>query len=498
MRARIDEKLASFGLAGDARDWVVKALDPATAGPAPGIPDTSTQCVLRPEFRVQATIQSPTSGGNWDCYIFVPPGDMNCLVWATAPSGAGNVNFAAGPGSVPAGAAWGAVQLQPFVDGTGFTSLNVQGPATASYTSVDVASRTPASLATTFRHQYKSVTIEMVAPDIANQGDVYAAQYPSVPRNTRFTNVGSQTNTIGPTILGANVSQVPLPFNEADLTLSSPNAYVGRAKDGLYMPLRLQGPVQSFCEVNTPAVGSWFAPPFIATTGPAPVLFPENTTVQFPRLMIPCQNDTAGEVSAPALGTLFSDSWVANGLYAGPSANGACDTGHDQTMMGVIIFRGLASSGGTGGPSFGATLVIKVLAGLEVIPRPTSVERVFQKAPAAYSPRALEAYYGISNALPPAFPASYNALGALLPVLGSVASALWPSVRAGLTAFRTGLADVIRPSEAAPPRAAIMPRETITVRERVVPRARSSSRVRAASVTMKVGKRRKRKALVPR
>jgi len=495
MRAKIEEKLTAIGVTGPGRDWVIKALDPATTGPAPGIPDTSATQVLRPEYTARCAIQGPSTAASWDCYLFFPPGDVNAVVWAAAPSSTGGANFAAGISSAPLNAQCGVCQLQPAYEPAGYTtvqSLPVGGETTS--TAVNAAMRVPANQAATMRTQYRSITIELSAPDVANQGEVYAGQFPTVARSSRWQNFNGVSTSSG-YISAGNVDYVPLPLHESDLTLACRNAYVGKAKDGIYMPMRLMGPTQPFAEVETTCIGTWNAPPFV---NPHNVAMPLGQTVQWPRLQYACSNDTAGESAPSAIGWTITDSWI-NTAYGSvvpgqsPQNTLIGDTGYDNCMTGVVIFRGLAGPGGGGfGSSVGATLTVKALVGLEVVPRPTSVERVFQKPPAQFNPRALEAYYAIANELAPAYPASANALGGLLPVLGSVANSLWPTVRSGLIGLRTGLADSLAPYASAP-------REKIVVRERVseprAPAARAPSVRSRVSVSVK-SKRKPRRARV--
>jgi len=273
-------------------------------------------------------------------------------------------------------------------------------------------------MALTFRHQYKSVTIELVAPAVADQGDVYAGQYPMDVRQS-FPNVtGLNSEVTGNQLIHIR-NHVAVPFNESDLTLSACNPYVGRARDGVYMPLRLMGPTQPFADVSyNGGVGYGTA---LSAGGSSTSIIPNalnssQTTVQYPRLFVPVTGDS-GATNAntfSALPTQF--------------ANYFPDTGYDNTGVGVVIFRGLAAGGGGG---FTASLMVKVIDGQEVCPRPTTQDRVYAKPAARYEPRALEAYYALLSELPTAFPARYNALGMLLPVLSNLASRLWPAVAAG-------------------------------------------------------------------
>jgi len=467
MKAKIEEKLLAIGVTGPGRDWVIKALDPATVGPAPGIPDCSANQVLRPEYNYRCTIQAPPGAGSWDAYLFFPPGDQNVVVWATAPSSTGSAPTSFGTRLPPAGAQTGVCVLQPNVVPSGYTNYV---PYTGG-SPINAAPRIPAYNVASMRSQYRSHTIELNAAAVSDQGEVYAGQFPCDIRSSRWQNWDVQTVSSGLYYLAGVVDYVPLPLSEAELTLSCRNAYVGRAKDGVYMPIRLSGPVQPFaptpCETQ---LGTWNATPMSSSTM---VTAAQGATVQWPHVLFACSNDTAGETALQPLNTSQSDTWVNSGYGNGEWCG---DTGLDRCNVGVVIFRGLS---GTSGP-FPASLLIKSLIGLEAIPRPTSVDRVFSKTAAMFNPRALEAYYLLANELAPAFPASANALGGLLPILSSAASTLWPAVRSGLTGLRTGIADALSPYQTRP-----QPPATVTIRERVPARTPS---VRAPSVASRVSR----------
>lgn len=369
MKAKIEEKLLAVGVTGPGRDWVIKALDPATVGPAPGIPDTSANQVLRPEYNYRCTIQAPPGAGSWDAYLFFPPGDQNVVVWATAPSSTGPspVDFSAY--TPPSGAVTGVCQLQPSITPSGYTSY---APTAGVGTPVSAATRIPGYNIASFRSQYRSHTIELNAAAISDQGEVYAGQYPCDIRATRFQNWDNVAVSGGYSLAGP-IDYVPLPLSEAELTLSCRNAYVGRAKDGVYMPIRLSGPTQPFAPTPTNTqLGTWNAPPFTSTLA---IVAQQGTTVQWSHTLFACNNDTSGETALQLPPRTQSDTWVNSGYASGSTPTWCGDTGYDRCNVGVVIFRGLS---GTSGP-FPASLLIKSLIGIEAIPRPTSVDRVFSK-----------------------------------------------------------------------------------------------------------------------
>lgn len=461
MRAQAEAKLAGYGLNKSSRDWVLKAVDPAAPGESAGIPDESARSVMRPEYVVQSTISPPSGAASWDCYIWSLPGDVNTLFWAAADSAGGPVDFSST--TLPPTGTFGSIALQGNVDGTGTYSAVVLDPVSNSVQSFGFGIRTPTSSPLTFRHQYKSITIDLVAAAVNDKGDVYAAQYPFDTRQRGLRADGLQTTPAGSAVVSV-ASVIALPFSESDLTLSCRNPYVGRAKDGVYMPLRLTGPDQPFADVESPICGNYL----IAGTDSAPErwlpMLMQSRTGQFGALVNIAQDDGYG-------GVLPGDvPWPNQVNRLGGRA--LLDTGYDNTSVGVCIFRNLA--GGSGG-SFSATLMVKVIVGLEVCPRPTTADRVYARAPARYEPRAIEAYYALANEMASAYPSKFNSLGMLMPVLSSLATRLFGPLAAGARAFGRELLDG---PEA--PRATPKPQIKPSIRTRSSSvRSRTSVKIRA-------------------
>lgn len=418
MRAQIESKLASYGLTPSGREFVIKALDPACVGMSPGIPDTSACSVLRPEYTVQYTIATPSvATPTWDLMVVLPPGDVNSVIFAYGPGG---TDFNAA--GVPAGGGVGWVPLQQSNDVSG-TSLWTALPSGAPNSTVQRAVRLPSSGALSFRHTFKSVTAELVAPAVADQGDVFAAQYPFDSYGKSILGLPVPSTTMSVPLIAESRS-VKIPFNESDLTLSARNPFVGRARDGVYMPLKLIGPEQSFCALSDSTAG-------YDNESNAPIVRQVAIGVSIPQTVSFDSKDNGSGTPTGFINTIWSS----------PSAQH--DTGYDNTSVGVIFWRGLAAGGGG---SFGASVMLKVIAGHEICPKPSAFDRVYLKAPVRYEPLALQAYYALMSDMAPAYPARYNALGALLPLLASFASRLMPSVYAG---GRTFLRELVGEEKAA-------------------------------------------------
>jgi hypothetical protein len=431
LRNEVDRRLSAFGVSGAGRDWVIKALDPANGGPCPGIPDTAGVDVVRPEYRVESQIQGPPGSSQWDLFMWMPPGDVNAVAWAAGPSPADFTTLIQGTGAPLMGWTYGSILLQPTIDlPATFGTLRISA-SNGVQIGAAAASRVPSSRAHSFRHMYKSLTCELSAPDVNNQGQLFVGQVSSrvVSSSYDVTGVLSTAFSTAPPSLWSINDYFRCPLTESDLTLCCPNAYVGKAKDGFYMPLRQGGPVIDFADVNV----KW---PLVtqATAAISIVTDVGDEACQLPHVPQITNWDNCtppGTTSPYAVNTaMVQYSTVSTAPFYGIVLNTpGTDTGYDHTNLGVAIWRGLGGPG-SGGGSFGATVLVKVLVGLEFIPRPSSIDRIFAKPAAQYDPRAIEAYFAIAMQLQAAYPASYNSFGDILGAIASVAGKVLPILKA--------------------------------------------------------------------
>jgi hypothetical protein len=432
MKALIHEKLKRFGVSGPGRDWLLRALHPASEDPCPGLPDASATPVLRPDYRLQTTINPPASTGSsaWDCMIWTPPGDVNAVYWATGPPG---VNFA--QSAQPAGCEVGVLRLQPS-ELSSFTE-----PYTINYITSGAQALTsvPSIQTNSFRHMFKSITVHQIASAVSDQGQVYAAQFAPLLRNPccivcngydSGIEIPESDPPVNYQLVGALYTAV-LPASEADLTAMAPDFYMGPSRDGIYMPLRLSGPSQPFAR-STPSG------PVYQANGGGGVFGVDPTQNPMGAICVPSANALAS-AGAPVPWVFRSMTVQSTGAppqsLLGPLQ---FDTGYDNTNFGVIIFRGLQGSSGGG---FGASLQLKCIAGLEIAPNPDASVRVFVQPAAPYEPRALEAYYALCLELRDAYPASYNSLESILDAIGGAASKVWDAVAPAVTKGASQLVD---------------------------------------------------------
>lgn len=419
MRALVDRHLQRFGVSGSGRDWVTRALHPAGEHKSPGLPDQSSAAVLRPDYRLQATIEPPAGSTTWDCYIWTPPGDVNAVYWATGPA---PCDFSAA--TAPPGATVGVLRLQdsfiPPFSCTAVENLSA-GPIPAEIRTITVGTSIPKVDAYAFRHQFKSLTVHQIASAVADQGQVYAAQFaPLIRYQGRAVTQGTYASFTPPLLSGWHTTT--LPSNEAQMTAMAPQMYMDASREGVYLPLRLSGPSQPFA--RTQNFGDVLTYDDISYHISQPIAMYD----QIGATMTPTSADLNGSIPWIFQNVSFNGSTPP--FLETPTPILMFDTGFDNTNIGVAIFRGLSGSAG----GLGASLQVKVVAGLEIMPNPTASNRIFAEVAAPYEPRALEAYYSLCLELKDAYPASYNSLGDILDTIGSVASKIWgvfePAVQA--------------------------------------------------------------------
>ena len=461
MQAEIEKKLERFGLTSSGRDWVMKALNPASDRTCDGVPDQSTTRVLRPEFRAEAIISSPSAAtATWDLYIYACPGDVNAVYWCAAPSPADFTTVAP-----PAGAEYGRIQLQSVVNTQVALGYDMQ---VTPHEPHEFQCVSPVSRPLSFRHVYKSLTTHLIAAAVANQGTVYAAQFPP-----RFSNLALAVPTHENLLASyPEVYVIPrpirLPLSETELMLMSPDAFTGPAKDGAYIPLHGAGPTQPYPDHLLPTAwaegqGGGFGI-FSNASGPYSV-----TQNSFPSVPVLVRDQQLAWPTYAARPNLLAASATV------PQYTG-WDSQYDNTNVGIIIYRGMAAAAGG---SFGAAVQIKALVGLEIIPRPLAPDRVFAKPAAVYDARAMEVYYTVLHELHQAYPASYNALGALVPIISGLLARLAPHLLPAAMSVGAQVASYLRDRASAPkppaPRLPPPPPKTPRVKTAALPRRRTVS-----------------------
>lgn len=388
----IKAKLAGLAVTPHGLKWLTQSLYPPGDLGRVAIPTMTHYPTLRMEYRPAAVVSRPGSvaSGNWDLAIISLPWDSTALVWAAGPPG---TDFGANP-TVTAGY----LPLQPNLatSTVPFSIVQRNAAGVASVNNNTFSYVRNAIQHSGFRLVAKSYTAHMTASDLYNGGSVTTCQYDTDwrPGSGYLPNGGRlQVPCLG-----------SLPMSESEILQSSPYSVVGEAKEGVFVPHRLLGDF-SFTK---PLLAVGRSHSAAAIPGSA-VLSDESTSSQVIGV-VPALFSPSG-IQAPIL-----PSWFLNTM-TGPIKPE--DTGFGSMTSGISIFRGL---------NFEATITITAHVSLEYTLASTSPFRTMTTEPDEPDPLALKAYFEVAARMPHAYPASYNALGLVLPALGSAIKAALPYI----------------------------------------------------------------------
>lgn len=383
-------RISALKLSPQGERWVTQALYPPGDLARCAIPTRTHYPTLRIDYRPTAVVARPATlaSGNWDLLIYSPPTDATALVIVTAPAGA-DFEASTGPANNEVTVLSSITSLPVAPQNVTVSRRDVTGAGTqVSYQVVPNPLR-PIG----YRITSKSYTAHMTASDLYNSGSVTTCQF-----DTQYTPQVGFARYGAVRMLVPNLCSVPL--DETEMTSSSPYAVVSEAKDGIFVPHRLMGPSFDFVKPLPSHSRKWLI----------------DQTDEF--TITPAVGNAPMLGVAPAitndLGTSSQPWWVgvAYALAARPD-----DLGFDSVTTGVSIFRGL---------NYEATITISVHIGLEYLVQSESPFRTMVSDPDEPDSRALTAYYEIAQRMPHAYPASYNALGLVLPAIASAVRAVIP------------------------------------------------------------------------
>lgn len=226
-----------------------------------------------------------------------------------------------------------------------------------------------------YRINAQSVTVELIAPALSDQGTVTAAMIP-------FTR---QRFYAAPANSGGTVAVLPLdvydPPTDESTWLTGTSAYTARAKDGCYQPLKLDS--FKFKLTNELAI-------LTSTTTPPPLHASPDLVASFP---------------------LFSTEST---------------TTPTSRTYGAMMFRGMAAN---------VALRVRVRQVMEMIVKPgTTYAPLAEPAPPP-DETACKMYMEISARMKDGYPASYNDLGKLFEVVKRIGRTVLPYVEPALAAL---------------------------------------------------------------
>jgi len=388
---------ADMGATEDGRVWCVKALhpsDPLTS--VRGVPDQSAGPSTTENWQQQVTVPAPpdatSSATSWDAKIY----------------------FTDDP------AYWGFIETSPNAgNGSTYSVVNAamatMGAITATTDAITSATKGVCDSFTRWRRAYAGLTGYLVAPQLSNQGTITAAQYmvrPTVlgsPCRTAGSADAKATKTggAGAVNAGGNARILAHPliaYRSTDLydydTLQGmPNAFVGQARDGFYMPLKLDS--------NHAA---WHTRSDLVYDG--------------------SRYDVVGDEWVNPTLDVHTTEMGGAGLYnqvANPYSGDGATVFHGwphllpcTSITGAIIFKGL---------SMEASLLLQYRMGYECACLPGTIFAPYLKLAPVWDPAAVQSYFAIARELKDAYPADYNDLGKLWDVIKGAARVALPFIR---------------------------------------------------------------------
>lgn len=394
--------LAKHEITGESARWLEKAFHPPFNVERVAIPDESFRPGVRLDLRPSAVISAPPGSTTpWDLCIVTLPGDVNGAVWCAAPAG---FDFT-GP-STPA-CVLGILPLQDR-DGSPDDEFNISKYPTSDggpRGTVPVRRSNVSSRPFSFRTTYRSITAHLTASSLNNQGTVTACQVDADWNRGPGLSAISRISAVYTCI----PAQTSLPLAESEITAGVPGSAVHEARDGTYMPLRLIGPSQPFvtrgCAYDRTQFGTETSLEYVDFTShePLPPTLPHTPQVE-----------ASGRVDPNPWPTV--QNWILE-AYAQESV--VDDTNFDRCASSVQIFRGLSPD---------ASVTIRMFCGLEMTIMPTSPFKGFVCEPAPPDQTAINLYYTMVNQMRTVYPAHYNGLSMLVPLLTSAASYLAPKL----------------------------------------------------------------------
>jgi hypothetical protein len=344
--------------------WTMKALNPATPLNVVGIPDSSCLSRVVKHFERTVTVSFPAAAANWSLDMM-----LHSNPWTPA-----------------------AYLTFDGVTATHTPVHNTQIGVTDAAIRQFLYDQTES-----YRVCYASMTAIMDATSITNSGMVAATQYAYLPMDASAYYLPG-----GITTYATRLYDIwPDPPRAYDQLIQMPGTYVGEAKDGVYIPLRIDpelrwvnsNDVRLHVNVDDAIAGGWHT---YSTAGHAlPVT--GASTRSWPFGMI-SSTDTAGAL-IPSL--QFRNS---------------------QRTSAHVAFRNLNA---------GATIRFTYRMGFEFLVSPGTTYSPDLHVPPPYDPTALEAYKAVATQLKLAYPASYNDWQKIVRTISDIASTVLPWLPGG-------------------------------------------------------------------
>jgi hypothetical protein len=372
--ARAIEEHIGRGGAGGA--WGMMALDPfaETLMSAVRIPDNTVGQTAAFLSRFEHTIAPPASlplNTMWDCVVITLPFPEAPVLCFTKPSI--NPLFPVGLPDGPTGQTillWGQAVTPGSV--TGNSSNILATPSPSFLTNAEA-----------FRTTHKGISIIYDDAEIEKRGRVFGMQMRTAIQT--ITREGSDTDAGPPVVwdgeMSTSLQQHRIPLDQGSMYSTCPDMSRWLAKHGAYLVNRFTQPIH----------------PYMSSSGRSRVVGDKDTRAKKVNLSFVYDDGTEQAYNLQYLGKR------------------AVVSGQDNTQIGIMLFKGLGSTG---------TLDLKFVQGHEVQVDPGTPWSLFvEKAPDP-DQKALDDQILIQDRLPYVYPEKYNAWAALIPVIGNVIASL--------------------------------------------------------------------------
>jgi hypothetical protein len=382
MQNLISQKYPKLGNTVSGAAWALKALHPAAKiqEELRGIPDADAYPCVIMEYEQVATIGPPDST-TWSADVYGIPHPVHPMSYKTQAGASRSIG--------------GAVNATLVAGATTYSDYTLRF----------------AELCHSYRMLYHSLTIDLDASGLSNNGTIVAAQFPmAIQKQNCSTFVTPSLRTQAHLIDASWVQNQP-----GKLISQLPGSFSGLATDGVYIPLKLD-PTAPW--VNTHEMQ------FVIQSEE---LSSNNYLTAAGRVLRQPGSTTSSGDAFPFFSSVGSEPPIAPLIPAyGVDAQifGDIVVPLQQKNMGVCSFYNLNPS---------AKLTVTMRWGVEMRVPPVSTLAPAMQPSSMVDTLALEAYSDLAASLPWAYPSSYNARGQLLgmivgawnrmrPVLGSALS----------------------------------------------------------------------------
>lgn len=374
----------SFGTTSSGSDWCIKALHPADPlTEVRGVPDRSAVPSILMNYQSTFSQSAPIEGVPWEFNMSLLPHPINFAFFQKNDSNGDNSSSEA------------------------FLNTQLEGD-THHLKYVNFS-----NLFKCWRLAYYSVTVVQDGPDLANQGTIVVCQKPVVPYEVNLAPPQFRVMSTGEGGIYAAVGMnyvrgckkvrycTDSDYPTYSTSQGMPNAYLGKSKEGAYIPLKLSETCQKWytqadssywvdtTNVVKEPVGlgqNW--PPWTDTVH----VFAHNFATPLPFNMFPHKGLGLPVLHQNVAGTGDLCSTGSN-IWGEETLDFMGDNWAD------ICARNLA-------PTTSLTFYIRM--GLEVQVQPQSPLAPHQKLSPPYDPVALDTYFMITRELKDAYPADFN------------------------------------------------------------------------------------------